>query len=264
MRDYRLIPECLSPRENLILFERHNQLKNNPMSVKVGEEEIFLKPMSRHDRPRFSPTFTEVLKLAETDEDWSNVVKLLEAYHDRGHLKLKNKAHLIRRACEVDRSSLVLQCLGTPKKTGLVLSDRSILEHVLWDVVHMEPVKHDWSPGACDTAFKRAKQIAESMMREEHASDDLATRSWVLGYLLETAAMNAKANQGGEDSDGSVRLYAERTLSATRTTPFQVSLLSTELREYQLDTDSHVVAREQLRTQKCKYQEQNKRGYQEM
>lgn len=211
----------------MLVWDKHQQLSTNPLSVEIGGENLPLRPLARHEKPRLSTSFTKLVHLAETDEDWANVVDVLKAYNNRGSLTSRIQDQFIRKACLAGRIDIVLQCLNASKETNFNLGNEQILRRVLWDTVHREGAKAGWSGEASALSLKRARQIADLMMHEEHVSGDLASQSWVVGFLLEAAAMNAKANHGGADSDGLVQVYTRRMLSATKGTPIEVGLIQT-------------------------------------
>ncbi|KAK3679888.1 hypothetical protein LTR78_000264 [Recurvomyces mirabilis] len=126
---------------------------------------------------------------------------------------------VVRKAGLRGRMGTILVCLQQVESTGLSLKSEEVMREVLIGI-REHAARAEWNAEAVTKARKWAVEVASLLERSEHGSGkvgagtkDARRRPQVLGLFLELAAVDAFKHKGGQDVDGTVRMYTERLLS---------------------------------------------------
>lgn len=170
------------------------------------------------------------MRHSETNDDWENVVRMLEGFKNAG---IKVKSHrlemVVRKLNDAGQQRLVLKALQRAKATGLSLRDRGVLLQVLKGV-HDQAALSDWDKDETAKALRFAKQITELLEDEEHRGDKgraamVGPQDWrgapeVIAVPTELAAKMAERYEGDV---AEVKGLAGRLVGALKQNDYQVS-----------------------------------------
>ncbi|KAF2096202.1 hypothetical protein NA57DRAFT_78971 [Rhizodiscina lignyota] len=232
IRERILIPGFLNAAQRDLIFlpKWKSTLENEDITAEIGDEEVPLRHLDvDRDIPRRWPAFKQAVEMSETEEDWRNMLALLEGLHQAdAKITPAQHAKFIRRAIEADMMPIVIQAIRTVSATGVSLSEETVLEEVLLGGVHERAVDSGWSDEATEEAWTLATQITQLMEFPKHCGDahmrqgkDLRAEPWVLGVLLEATAMRQKLLFDGKDDDGQVALCVDRLVSVAERSPIE-------------------------------------------
>lgn len=231
MRSLYFVPAYLPERERRLIYRPKNKqyLESFPQTYQMGDEDIPLQWIDRQKEiPARKSIINNILRLMREGErrEWNNLPSLLEGLQQclrsAGSTKTDkiDFAKIVRLALLSHRMSIVLDCLVKSEKTGLTLQDGDVMGEVFWGLRSI-PQKRGWSEGAMNKALEHAKRVANLLETEKHRAShapnsasmlDGRARPEVVGVLLELVAVQAYQHFDGQDTDGSVRAYAERLL----------------------------------------------------
>ncbi|KAK4953956.1 hypothetical protein LTR10_008560 [Elasticomyces elasticus] len=224
LRSKHIIPAYLPPTQKHLIFGTKNRqlLADNPRTYPIGEEEIPLLWIDRRTKiPNRTKTFNTAIELMSKGDgkEWANLPSLLSGMKSCG-AKLPGgvMGKVVRKAANSGRLGVVIQCLQQVEHTGLSLRDEDVLANVMW-ALHNLAQQDSWSEEATTKAMKWAGEVAVLLETLEHGGGksrgrgDARTRAEVIGVFLELSAVRAYKYQDGKDTDGKVKMYAERLLA---------------------------------------------------
>lgn len=226
------IPNAFPKKQRDMLYKttRHEELKENPLIIQKGDEEIEVEPVNRRDQPRVRRALLEALKLMKVPEDLQNVPKLLEGLTRAGQsYGIGISAKIVRIFGERGLQSLTLSCAQAYKQTGFMLGDPEVAEEAMLGA-HIMAQQGKWTKDSVEFAFKNASEIAQlldatkvvskvKLRRTRSSIFDAGyvqnrapnARPHMIGILLELSAIQAvKFNDGMNDTGKQVENYAAK------------------------------------------------------
>lgn len=218
-----LLPEHLTPEQQKLVYKIENKprLEAEPIEITLGEVTLPLEHIDRRtDIPRRWSTLKSVLDNSKTPEDWENVVRMLEGFHNAGiHLKPQWMQSVVSALNKNAMHHLVFKALRRAGKTGLRLNDPGVT-HQWLEGLHEKAAASEWDAGETTKALGFAEQTVELMENDEHlgkvdpGKGDLRADPYVIAVPLELAAARALKATDGQDRDGKVAKYASRLMNA--------------------------------------------------
>lgn len=236
IRERILITGSLNPRQQELVFHPkwRATLENEPVYATVGGEEIQLQPYDRfNDVPNRWRSFRQALQMAETDEDWRNMVRMLEGYQSitKGkHMGSDPVQMFVRRAKQHNQIDQIWRCLWNVNATGMSLRDPGIAHAVLIGCVSERLRSQGHNKSAVEDAWARVKKLLQVMEMPEHCGgafvkDDMRQQPWVLGVVVEVVALHQKLQwPGGDGMKDEVQTYVARLLDCVGRKPLNVSI----------------------------------------
>lgn len=128
---------------------------------------------------------------------------------------------MVRRASEMGRQGVVMECVRRAGTTGVFLNDARVAREVMWGA-RLRAQDAEWSEEGTTKALLQAEQIMELLEDPKHASKQgtvgVHPRKLpeIVGIVLELAAVKAVKYANGQDEDGKVLAYATPTLADIR------------------------------------------------
>lgn len=218
-----LFPQHLNHEQRLLVYKQKNipRLTNEPLYAQIGSVDQQLEPLDiRKDVPNQWEMIKKAVELSKEQDDWENLVLMLEGFHRAGiKIRTPRVLKIIRRANEAQMQHVVLAMLQRAGTTGVSLRHPAVLEAVFAGI-HRRASETGWSVTATKKAFSLAEQVADLMEMPAHVqkvnSEELDPRSspLVISLPLELAATRVLLHGEGKDTDGRVAKYAVRLMAA--------------------------------------------------
>ncbi|GAB7340353.1 hypothetical protein MBLNU457_6799t1 [Dothideomycetes sp. NU457] len=230
IRDRYFFPAYLNKQQrNLIYKDKYKQqLENSPARVTLGDEDFDLVHVDRRkDLPARRPLVNSILKMMRENKEWHHLVPLFVGLHTaRVTPDISMQERIIRQAAEDDNLDAVLTCLTKVDDTGMTLKNDEVLHWVLRSL-RRSAAKHNWERKYLAKSLTQSKMLASILEQDGHTrgktshnltADDPRTNSLVIGVFLELYGISAVKYQKGQDTDGSIKRYAERAVTCLRQT----------------------------------------------
>lgn len=225
IRDRYFFPAYLNKQQrNLIYKDKYKQqLENSPAKVTLGDEDFDLVHVDRRkDLPARRPLVNSILKMMRENKEWNHLAPLLEGLHTaRVTPDISMQERIIRQAAEDNSLHDVLTCLIKVDDTGMSLKNDEVLHWVLRGL-RRGAAKHNWQRKYLAKSLTQSKVLASILEQDGHirgktshslTDDDPRANPLVIGVYLELYGINAVKYQKGQDTDGSVKSYAERAMT---------------------------------------------------
>jgi len=224
----------LTHEQELLVYKEKNRarIEAEPLYITLGDVELPLEHIDRTtDIPSKFSIIRQVVDKAQTNEDWENVVRMLEGFHEAGiKLKPEWEEKIVRKLFYAGKGDLVVQALERVRDTGLTLKKEWVRNLVLQGL-REKAAASNWQEKKTLAALNSIEHVLELMEHKMHlgkssaASGDPRASPFVIAYPLELAAMRAKLHLNGEDKGGKVATYALRMMTAFKQDDFmKVSL----------------------------------------
>lgn len=221
-----LLPEHLTKEQQKLVYKQSSRakLETEPVEVTIGDVTLPLEFIDRNKLPNRLRSLTEVIRKAETTEDWENVVRVVEGFHSAGILVRPDWYDMVvRNLLENGHSSIVLRALQRVKVTGLRLDNYLVTFRLLRDC-HDRAVRSDWDAEETKLALRYAQHVVELMEQEEHhavparkaattVQSDWRSKPFVIAVPLELTAVVAQKHRGNVDT---VKILANRLVHALK------------------------------------------------
>ena len=176
------------------------------------------------DIPAYKAHLRNIIKESKTPEDWENVVRALEGYHNAGLRPGRGQmTQVVRHLNKAGLQHLVLKCVQRAKATGMTLRDLELVVAVLRSV-RDKAWKAGWEKEDLKKALSMAEQVVELMDDDVHLGSptgqqqDYRAHPTVVAVPLEMAAELAYRHEGDADK---VRRYALRLMNALKQQNFE-------------------------------------------
>jgi hypothetical protein len=225
-----LFPQHLNHEQRLLVYKKKNipRLTNEPLYAQIGSVDQQLEPLDiRKDVPNQWEMIKQAVELSKEQDDWENLVKMLEGFHRAGiKIKTSRVLKIIRRANEAGMQHIVLAALQQAATTGVTLRSPAVLEVVMTGI-HKKAAEAEWSKAGTKKALSLAEQVVELMEMPAHIKTDRAaavdprSSPLVISLPLELAATRAALHLDGKDVDGKVAKYAVRLMAAVKQDGYQ-------------------------------------------
>jgi len=228
IREQYFFPAFLNKQQKNLVYKNKykQQLENSPARVTLGDEDFDLVHVNRRtDLSARRPLVNSIIKMMREHKEWYHLVPLLEGLHTaRVTPDISTQERIIRQATEDDSLNAVLACLTKVDDTGMSLKHNEVLHWVLRGL-RRSAAKHNWERKYLAKSLSQLKELASILEQEGHTrgktphnltSDDPRTNPLVIGVWLELYGINAVKYQKGQDTDGSVKKYAERAMTCMR------------------------------------------------
>ncbi|KAF2815627.1 uncharacterized protein BDZ99DRAFT_405852 [Mytilinidion resinicola] len=218
-----LFPQHLNHEQRLLVYKKKNipRLTNEPLFAQIGSVDQQLEPLDvRKDVPNQWEMIKQAVELSKEQDDWENLVKMLEGFHRAGiDVKTSRMLKIIRRANEAGMQHIVLSALQQAEHTGVSLRRPAILEAVLGSI-HEKASSSGFDSASTKKALSLAEQVIELLELPAHKSKgrmefgDPRASPLVISVPLELAASRVAFHPDGKDEDGKVATYAARLMAA--------------------------------------------------
>ena len=209
----------LSKEQRQLMFRgRYKEhLENEVIKATVGKEEFRLQFVDVTTLPDNWRTLRDVALKSTTQEDWRNLLALVEGIHN-SHMAVRPEfqAFVIRKLAAAGQIDLMLAALRRVESTGVSLQHYPVLGCTLLGLFHAGAPK--WELEQVEKLLKIGEGVLELLEHPLHGGgrkvteNDLRTRPTVLAPVLFFAAVKA-FRQGGQDEGDKARIYADRILS---------------------------------------------------
>ena len=218
-----LLPEHLTKEQRDLVYKQENRprLEAEPIEITLGEVTLPLEHIDRNrDRPSRWDTVKQVVEQSKTAEDWENVVRMMEGFHDAS-VQVKDKwfQKIVRGMNEAGMHHLILKSLQRAGKTGMRLRSDGLVRTV-FNTLHERAASSGWDEAETGKMLRLAEQLTELMESDEHLGKvetqklDPRASPFTISVPLELAAVKAKKYQQGQDADGKVQKLATRLVNA--------------------------------------------------
>ncbi|KAJ5836453.1 hypothetical protein N7447_002479 [Penicillium robsamsonii] len=212
-RNELFIPLALPKRQRKSVFREKyaKQLENEPIVVKISENEEFtLTPKKHHELPSKKEAL-EVLNMMVATKNFSNLFPYLSGLRMSNYAITSDRwEYIIRKTSEAGKLSTIIECARQSNRTGLSLSNRNITRRLFFEL-HKTAAKADFKGVPTVKALRLAREAASLMDAEEHSvpniEEDPKHQPFVIGTLLELSAACAKIK---EADISLVRGYAQK------------------------------------------------------
>lgn len=148
--------------------------------------------------------------------DWENLPRLLVGLKTaRRVLEKEDWERMVRKAGQAGRQAVLLECASRVSETGFKLGDVEMVAEVMW-WMQQRAANVKWNLKGTAKALNMAEQVMMLLESDKHVGRaglgklDPRQRPEVVGILLQLAAARAVKHQGGKDTDGKVKSYAQR------------------------------------------------------
>lgn len=215
-----------SQRELVLHPKWRSTLENEPVYATVGNEEVQLQPLDRFkDLPNRWKSWNQALLMAKTKEDWANMVKLLEGYHSmlKGHkMDTGRLQNFVRRARDAGQVGRIWECLRKVDSTGLTLRDTGVAQQVFLGCVSEELRAQGYSNKAVKKAWTTVLDLLQLLEMPGHCGgaivkDDIRQQPWVLGVVVEVAALWQKMRwPNGDGPTQELQKHVDRLLDCLK------------------------------------------------
>jgi hypothetical protein len=226
LREYQVVPDMLPADKKAILFERHNILNDRPIRIQDGDAFVELRPLKEKDKPPVSKSINALVDMAQTEVDFLNILKMVEALQSRGHRSLATKSHghFIKGACDKGFPNVVIRALARSRRSGFTLARTETLRNVLWWMLHRPSLKAGTDAAASMAVLDQAQSLMGLLSRDEHVSADatlghegrpIKTNELpsVIGAILEVVVTSVAA---GNDQQAMLHTFCGRYLDAAQ------------------------------------------------
>lgn len=208
--------------------KKAEQLQENPITVSIrgeNEETYVLKPLQPKDHPS-NAEFRRVVSLMKSREDWLNIIPFLIGLQNaKRPLTIKNLDWLIRKAGLAGQQGVIIECVKQWRRTGVTLNNATVAKQ-LFLAIRQQAQQADFKGEEVQKALRQAQLAADLLNAPENTAADLTKDPKrlpeVIAVLLELSAADALDANGGKDSEGKVRGYAESLLSTWSLGVFEV------------------------------------------
>ncbi|KAL5380583.1 hypothetical protein DPSP01_007646 [Paraphaeosphaeria sporulosa] len=217
-----LLPHHLTPEQERLVYKPENRtrLEQEPIDITLGDVTLPLEHLDRNkDMPAYRVHLRSILKASKTPDDWENVVRALEGYHNAGlRLRPDQQTMAVRLLNRAGMQHLILKLAQRAKATGLRLRNFELIVAVLRSV-RDKAWQAGWEKEDLRKALSMAEQIVELMENEEHLGhpagnqQDYRTHPTVVAVPLEMAAELAYRH---EADAAKVKRYASRLMNALK------------------------------------------------
>ncbi|KAF2492495.1 hypothetical protein BU16DRAFT_515495 [Lophium mytilinum] len=218
-----LFPQHLNHEQRLLVYKKKNipRLTNEPLFAQIGSVDQQLEPLDvRKDVPNQWEMIKEAVELSKEQDDWENLVKMLEGFHRAGiDVRTSRMLKIIRRANEAGMQHIVLSALQQAEHTGVSLRRPAILESVLAGI-HEKASSSGFDAATTKKALSLAEQVTELLEQPAHKAKgriefgDPRASPLVIAVPLELAAARVALHLDGKDEDGKVAKYANRLMAS--------------------------------------------------
>jgi len=164
-----------------------------------------------------------MLETMKDPKDWDNLPAFLEGlYMAKRRLESSQVEKMVRRANEMRRQGVVMECIRRAGTTGLLLNDARVVREVMWGA-RLRALQAGWSVEGTEKALLQGEQIMELLEDPKHSGKNGVVGEHprklpeVIGVVLELAAVRAGKYGNGQDEDGKVAAFATTTLASIRT-----------------------------------------------
>jgi hypothetical protein len=187
------------------------------------------------DIPGRWQSIKSIIELSKTQDDWENVLRIMEGFHNASTpMKTQWKQFIVRRMSLAGQHHLILKAAQKASATGLRLSDVA-LANTVFQAVHCKALESEWDPKETKKALDLAEKLVELLDDDRHlgkkdvAIGDIRASPYTIAIPLELAAVRAKRHTDGQDTDGKVALYASRFMQATQQDDFLTKIFPDHL-----------------------------------
>ncbi|KAF2702791.1 hypothetical protein K504DRAFT_474378 [Pleomassaria siparia CBS 279.74] len=230
-----LLPLHLTKDQAKLVYKLENKtkLEAEPIEITLGDVTYPLEHLNvNKDIPPRWPTVKKVVDLSKTDNDWENVVRMMEGFHDAGKLfKPSWKEMIVNKLADAGQYQLMFRTAQRAAVTGLRLDNPSLIKTV-FATLEWRALNSNWDAQETKKALILAEQFTELLEDDEHmgrkvtvTTGDVRASPFTIALLLELAAARAKKHTGGNDVDGKVARYSTRLLQATKQDEFLTATL---------------------------------------
>jgi hypothetical protein len=178
------------------------------------------------DIPSRWKSIKSIVELSKTQDDWENVVRIMEGFQNASApMKTQWKEFIVRRMNMAGQHHLILKAAQKASSTGLRLSDVAIAR-AIFQSVHSKALESEWDPKETKKALNLAERFVELLEDDQHLGKkdvvlgDIRASPYTIAIPLALAAVRAKRHTDGQDTDGKVALYASRFMNATQQKDF--------------------------------------------
>ncbi|KXG50091.1 uncharacterized protein PGRI_060580 [Penicillium griseofulvum] len=212
-RNELFIPLGLPKRQRKSVFREKyaKQLENEPIVVKISENEEFtLTPKKHHELPSKKEAL-EVLNMMVATKNFSNLFPYLSGLRMSNYAITSDRwEYIIRKTSEAGKLSTIIECARQSHRTGLSLSNKNIARRLFFEL-HRTAAKANFEGAATVKALKLAREAASLMDAPEHSvqniDEDPKYQPFVIGTLLELSVACEKIK---EADISLVRGYAQK------------------------------------------------------
>ncbi|KAF2245909.1 hypothetical protein BU26DRAFT_488652 [Trematosphaeria pertusa] len=222
------LPQHLTKDQAKLVYRQKNRakLEAEPIEITLGDVTLPLEHIDRNrDLPDRGKHLRTIVRQSKTQEDWENVLRIMEGFENAGiHLKTQWQEMIVRKMNEAGMQHLILKALQRSTHTGLRLRKWPVVVEVL-RAVHDKAATADFELEATKKALRLAEQIVELMEDKEHMGKadpeiDLRSKPQVVALPLEMAAELAYRHDGDVEK---VKKYANRLMNALKQHDFMSS-----------------------------------------
>jgi hypothetical protein len=221
-----LLPLHLTAEQQKLVYKQENKakLEAEPVEITLGDVTLALEHLDKLKTPRRWQTIRNILEKSETREDWENVVRMVEGYHNAGiPLKPDQQALVVRHLNLKGMHHIILKALQRVEETGISMREWTVLRQVL-RAVYDKAALSDWDEEETYKALRMAKQVAELLEYEHHcggqpAEHDFRGKPAVVAVPTALAAVHAHKHKGDVEE---VKTLAGRLLAAMEQDKYMV------------------------------------------
>jgi hypothetical protein len=193
-----LLPFHLTAEQKKLVYRKENQakLEAEPVEITLGDVTLALEHIDRLKTPRQWDTVKAIFKNSETREDWENVVRVVEGYHNAGIPLNNDRLEMVIRLLNMNgMHHVILKALQRVKATALSMREWPVLRQVL-RAVYDKAALSDWDEAETYEALRMARQVAELLEDEGHcggqpAEHDFRGKPAVVAVPTALAAVRA-------------------------------------------------------------------------
>ncbi|KAF2871184.1 hypothetical protein BDV95DRAFT_494937 [Massariosphaeria phaeospora] len=227
-----LLPAHLTAEQKKLVFRQENRTKieSEPIEITLGDVTLPLQHLDRNrDIPNRKLLLHQLLDLSQTDNDWENVLRVLEGNENaRLFVQPNVREKMMRRLLAAGHLNLAIKALQRSKYTGIRYCDFGTTRFIFF-AIHNKAAESGWAADETRKALGFAEQAVEGMEDKEHLGKT-QSHHMVIAVLLELVAALAKLH-GGDKAP--VQKYARRLMHALTHNHEANTLISAEVARLQ-------------------------------
>ena len=218
-----LLPRHLTPEQQKLVYKPENRpkLEQEPIEITLGDVTLPLEHIDRNkDIPPYKVQLHKIMAACKTPEDWENLVRVIEGYHNAGlrippHTMIK----AIRLLSQANMQHLILKALQRVEATGVRLRNFDLIAMVMRSV-RDRAWQSGWSKEELQRTLRYSQQITELMENPHHMG--ASPRNGVPDYRGHPSFVAVPAEMAAElsyryDVDvDSAKKYATRLMNALK------------------------------------------------
>ncbi|KAF2754649.1 hypothetical protein EJ05DRAFT_479086 [Pseudovirgaria hyperparasitica] len=193
-------------------------LELDPIAIKVGKADTTLTHFGGLTKlPKRKPAIHHFISLMKSEEDWHNLVLLLEGLEGTENgLSKALKVTVLHKIINEDKFSILVKIVGNPEKYGFRLTDPDISEGVI-TAIHQHASLHAWDSQRVRHAFKAADQFVDLSTRDFYRADPTVQRNpHLIASALEMITKLISLGVAGDLEKARGREYAERFMAVVK------------------------------------------------